>query len=690
MCKLRALILVSFLCSPLAINSTAQTATLQLGTPIERELNAGQVHEFTVNLEENYLIQLVVEQRGIDVIVKIFSPAGKSLGEYDTPNGAEGPEHVSFVTAAPGTYRISVGPLAAGDGPAGRYQIKIVELRQATDQELKTSKNLAGVKAKGLELITEIEGIIPEIKSPYTRIKSQVQASQFLWETDEKRASKWLADAMTGLREFLTSVDRSEYSQQQYATIYQLRYEILEVLAPRDPDAALNFLKSTSHLRDPSGNRREHMQQEAAMELMIADQIVRTDPSRTLQIARQNLKKGYSSNLLNTLSQLRRQNPETAAEFANEIAAKILNEKLLKNTNAAVLAMGLIRSFRTFDRRSQRQGGPTPLPALLPDATYRELIQKVLTEALSYSPPATQSYTPERDAAWNMLSGLQSMGPLLDTIMTGSVAAVQKKLAEVNNSASVPQPSENIIGNSSPDVALESIRTVPQEQRDQLYIQLASHEANKGDVVRAKQIINDHVTNPSNRREALQNIEQQEIYRAMNAGKAEEALRNISRFPKVRDRAVHLAQIANQIGIGQKRTTAVNLLEQARGMLSPAPQAPDQDQMNALFEIARAFSRYDSKRAFDIMDPLIDQFNEICAAARTLDGFGNQYYDGDELDMQQGGSVASIAGQMSTVLGSLALTNFERAKSASDRINAPEIRLKVYLDMAQHAIQAGK
>lgn len=686
MSVLRTLLLLFFLCSA----ANAQTA-LQLGTPIERELGAGQAHEFTVNLEENYLIQLVVEQRGIDVIVKIFSPSGKSLGEYDSPNGGEGPEHVSFVSAAPGTYRITVGPLDSGD-VTGRFQIKIVELRQATEQELKTSKNLAGVKARGLELITEIEAIIPEIKSPYTRIKSQLQAAQLLWDTDEKRASKWLADAMTGLREFLASVDRSEYYHQQYSAIFQLRYEILQVLAPRDPDAALNFLHSTSHLVDPGGNRREHMMQETAMELMIADQIIRTDPSRALQIARQNLKKEYSSNLMNTLSQLRRQNPETAAELANEIAAKILNEKFLKNPNAAMLAMGLIRSFRTFDRRVQRPGGPAPLPALLPEATYRELIQKILNEALSYSQPATQSHNPERDAAWNMLSGLQSMGPLLDTIVPGSVAAVEKKVAEFNNVGYLrtPQASENVIGNKSADEALEAIGKVSQEQREQLYMQLASHEANKGDLARAKQIINDHVTNPYQRRQALMNIEQQEIYRAMNTGKVEEALRNLSRLRNARERAGLLAQIANQIGPGQKRATALNLLEQARGMLSPTPQAQDQDQMNALFEIARAFSRYDSKRAFEIMDPLIDQFNELCAAARTLDGFGNKYYDDDELDMQNGGSVAHIAGQMSTVLGSLALTNFDRAKSASDRINAPEIRLKAYLDIAQQAIQGTK
>ena len=112
--------------------------------------------------------------------------------------------------------------------------------------------------------------------------------------------------------------------------------------------------------------------------------------------------------------------------------------------------------------------------------------------------------------------------------------------------------------------------------------------------------------------------------------------------------------------------------------------------MNALFELARAFSNYDAKRSFEIMDPLIDQFNDICGAARTMDGFDNsQYFDDDELNLQNGNNVANIASQMSMVLGDLALTNFDRTKTISERIRLPEVRLKVYLEIAEHTIQSG-
>ena len=89
----------------------SKSTSLQPGVTIENALASGQSHSFTINLEEDQFLQLVVDQHGIDVIVRVFSPEGKSLGEFDSPNGTEGPENVSLVSVTPGVYRIEVAPL---------------------------------------------------------------------------------------------------------------------------------------------------------------------------------------------------------------------------------------------------------------------------------------------------------------------------------------------------------------------------------------------------------------------------------------------------------------------------------------------------------------------------------------------------------------------------------------------------
>jgi hypothetical protein len=696
MVHLRALLATSSLIFSLLTIAAAQEQTLKVGTPIERQLAAGQSHDFSVTAEENIYVQLVVVQSGIDVVVRVSGPDGKSLGSFDTPNGNQGPENVSFVAATAGTYRINVTPLNQ-DATEGTYEIKIIEMREATEQELKSSKNKEGLKEKGVALLGEAEGLIQEIRTPQTRIKAQLQAAQMLGELDEKRSNKFLNDAATGLKELVATVDPTEQSfMYDHNSITQLRHEIVQTLANRDADAALSFLQASRLPFNPYGNERDMEQQETALELMVADQIVAKDPKRAYEIVRRKLKTGYSSNLLNTIAQIRGRNPELATELANEIAGKLLQDKLLQKPDAAGITIALLfgcrgrdKTLPVFERR-----GMSYQEQFISQEMCRDLFQKALQEALSYSPPAPNLYTAERDAAWNLLNGLQQLGPSLNEAVNGGLASVEKKLSELTvttpDSSMANLQRLQITMNGKVEEAVAAIEEAPDEAKEQLYIQLANASAGRGDSEAARRIINERVTNPYQRRQALQNLEQQLMYNAMSQGRVEDALKAVNAMKSPRERANMLMQIARQIGPGYKRAAAMNLLEQARSMLAPSLQAQDQDQLNALLELARAFARYDTKRAFEIVDPLIDQLNELCAAARTLDGFGVEYYKGDELEMVNGNNLASLTQNISTTLGTLALANFERAKITSDRMRLPEVRLRAYMDIAQQAIQASK
>lgn len=691
--RLRALLAASFLLCFLTNIATAQDKALQLGTPVERQIAGHEEHTYTITLEENQFVQLVVDQQGIDLLVRVSSPAGKSLGDFDSPNGDEGNENVSFVGTTAGVYRITVTPLDQGQPDIGKYQIKLVELRQATDQEITRGKNLEIVKAKGIALLSEVEGLIPQIHSAQTRIRAQLQASQLLWETDEKRAAKYFNDAMNGVKEFLAAVDvNSEDYTNDFSAIMQIRYEIIQTLAGRDPDAALSFLYATRLPPSPYGNQRDQREQDRSLELTIADQIIGKDPKRTMQIARQTLKQGYSTNLSFTVRNLRQKYPELAADLANEIATRLLAEKLLRNRDAAALSTNMIGLCNETPRFRQARGETVVADPPLSAATCRDLIQKAYQEAIGFTPVMT-GYTMERDTAWNLLSGLRSLGQNLDAVIEGGAAAVEKKFAELNPTNPYQTTIEKFqakVDSGQMDSALESIQKLPEDFREQGYIQLANVLASKGDTQRARQIVNDNLSSVYQKRQMLSNLDQQDINQALTHGKIDEALRAIANLRTSRERANMLNQMVRQIGPGQKRTAALSFLEQARSMLAPGMQAQDQDQMNTLLELSRAFSRYDSKRAFEIVDPLVDQLNDLCTAAHTLEGFGPVYYHDDELDLQNGSNVANVAIQMSSALGTLATINFERAKQVSDRLRLPEIRLRAYLEIAQQTIQAAR
>jgi CHAT domain-containing protein/Tfp pilus assembly protein PilF len=107
---------------------------LELGKPIERELAGGQSHDYQLTLADRQYVNLVVDQRGIDVVVKLFGPDSKPIMEFDSESRAQGQESVSLVAEAGGSYRLSVQPKMNRAAP-GRYEIRIEALRVATDDD---------------------------------------------------------------------------------------------------------------------------------------------------------------------------------------------------------------------------------------------------------------------------------------------------------------------------------------------------------------------------------------------------------------------------------------------------------------------------------------------------------------------------------------------------------------------------
>jgi hypothetical protein len=691
------LVAFSIICCFLTASAKAQE--LRLGTPIERQLGPGDIQSFPIELTENEFVQLVVEQRGVDVVVRVVSPDGKTVGDFDTPNGDNGPENVSFVSTVKGVYSIFIKPLnQEGLPPAtGKYQIKLIELRKATDEELKNTKSLAVLKTKGIGLLDDVADLIPELHSLHSRVMADLQTAQMLWSVDEKRARKYMNDAIAGVKEFLATPDDGTLAD--YPTSYNLmtqaRWEILRVLNEHDPETALSFLYSSRPLSNPFGNERDTAVQERAMELQIANQMLDKDPKRTFDIARHSLKTGYTGDLMSTVTLLRAKNPELATQLATEIADKVLNEALLKDNQAGGLAMNLVTQCNVHSARTQGPGlQEVAFEPLLPEQTCRDLVQKSYQEAMAFPVPNNNAYTPERDVATNLLSTLRSIGPLLDVNVDGGKAAVEKRLTELNNAMNPYQETyqqmQAKFETGAFDAAVDSIPNAPEEIRNDLYNQAVSSLAAKGESARARQVINEHIKNPYQRRQALMNVDHQDLYLAISHGKVEEALRTIAALKSPRERASMLVQILRQVGSGQKREVALNYLEQARSLLAPGVQAQDQEQMYALIELARAFARLDSKRAFEIIDPLVEQVNELCAAARVLDGFGGQFFQDDQLSLSNGNNVANAVTQVSYALGGLAVSNFERARLTADRLRLPEVRLRAYLNIAQQSIEGPK
>ena len=107
---------------------------LERNKPIEREMAGGRSHSYQLTLDSGQYANLVVEQRGIDVVVRLLRPDGMQIAEFDSESRLQGQESASLASEEAGDYRLIVRPKYK-EAPAGRYEIRVVELRAATDDD---------------------------------------------------------------------------------------------------------------------------------------------------------------------------------------------------------------------------------------------------------------------------------------------------------------------------------------------------------------------------------------------------------------------------------------------------------------------------------------------------------------------------------------------------------------------------
>src|ERR1041384_7986039 len=81
---------------------------LEPGKAVERSLDAGEAHSYTLTRPSGQYAHVVVAQRGVDVVVSIFAPDGTKLVQVDCPNASHGLEPVSLVAETAGTYRVEI------------------------------------------------------------------------------------------------------------------------------------------------------------------------------------------------------------------------------------------------------------------------------------------------------------------------------------------------------------------------------------------------------------------------------------------------------------------------------------------------------------------------------------------------------------------------------------------------------
>src|SRR5262245_48984463 len=166
--------------APALPGQAAPCETIAFRTAIERELPVSEKHCFSFTLTAGQFVQAVVEQRGIDVVVRIFGEDGKLLTNVDRLNGRNSPETASLIAPYSGVYRLQIQP-----GPSatvrGGYRVKLKDPRDAIpsdekriaaeqlafDAEQLRMQNIADARRRAAEKYELAGSLWREVGDPY-------------------------------------------------------------------------------------------------------------------------------------------------------------------------------------------------------------------------------------------------------------------------------------------------------------------------------------------------------------------------------------------------------------------------------------------------------------------------------------------------------------------------------------------
>lgn len=100
----------------------------------ERLLGRGGEHQYQVALHAGEYAELVVEQRGVNVIVQVRDPSDDPIADFDEEPRRRGREQVELAADVDGTYTVAI-KAAPGTTVPGSYTVQIADRRAATDAD---------------------------------------------------------------------------------------------------------------------------------------------------------------------------------------------------------------------------------------------------------------------------------------------------------------------------------------------------------------------------------------------------------------------------------------------------------------------------------------------------------------------------------------------------------------------------
>jgi hypothetical protein len=529
-------------------------------------------------------------------------------------------------------------------------------------------EEVAALREKAYKLLDLVASQLNTLQSTENRARMGSNLVDSLWKHDEQRARSLLRMVQEDIKTELQKHDRPRDEDNRLNVFLRLRRDTIDRLAKHDGEAALDFLRVTKPVFEPGHEPYEFRDQEQALELRLAQQIVSDNPDAALKLARQALEFSYSYDVLKLLMKLNRKHKPQARLLFKDIVDK-LREGSLDDWNARNMSQTLVQAFA---------------PPETDELMYRELIAVLVKKALDHGCGEKPSPDEENE-------GTEFCRWLATTISTAErydsrTAKLKQWVSEGYEShrfAFAFDEMEELLKGREYD-QVEALALKNPELQVGIYLRAIHHSMVNGELAQARKLIDSFPGQPERQQELLAQLEKYEQRSTVTREKVAQIKRKVEELPDIRSRALFLLVTANVLG-ETDRNVALDLLNQAAGLIETMP--PGKEQTIGRISLALMYASEKSDRGFAIMESLLPKLNELVDISVKLDGYDTNYLRDGEWNMSANGATGEILTRLSSQAGRFAWCDFDRAVNLASQFERPEIRLMAHLKLAQSILE---
>lgn len=555
------------------------------------------------------------------------------------------------------------------------------------------------------------------LRLPQNRAVVFAMAGDMYWKFDEKRARELFRNAGNELNSFNADLekDQRDTTARNFGPPEQndIRGPILMLIARHDAELAYQMLLQTrpqklaeAMAKGPSqqpdargggGPNRGNFDsdsaqaaQETALEQQLAVLAAQNDPDAAIKMIKDSMANGVSSSVLPLLQNLYKKDDKKAGDLANDVVSNVVNTDLTKNTQAMNATLGFLQ-FAT-----QPVAATVPATTTTPadkqfnftDAQTKDLANKLVSTILGA--PASAQMTAIATRAI----------PTLQKVIPEKVAMISQKIAESQkaspNAARGAQIQRLFDRNATPEDILAQIPKMTNDADKRVaYQAVAAKIGQVTDPARAQKLIS-QISDDAARATAQQQFDNAQVSRAAAAGKLEDARRLIGNLTDKRAQIQKLVTLALQFqksGTEKDVASAKGLMRDAKALTPEVPE--DEDDIADLMEVVRGYAVIEPETAFRLIEPVVDQFNDIVQATAVLSKYNkrDRTFKKGELVMKMNGNGGGFGGggfggglllfRYITQIQMLGKADLERMSLLSDRFGRGDTRTIVKLYVLQ-------